>query len=319
MELVAYFEEFLKNTVNLNQDRINKLDEKIETIDKFFKDNDDAKKYYKKLTPQGSYAQKTIIKPAKKDGGFDADLLMLVDENKEWEAKDYVDNVYKLFKDNKNYSEITHKRTRCVELDYKGDFHVDVVPFIERESEEYIANSKDNELERTNPTDYTKWLVNQQAESFNTLILVIRLFKYLRDVKQNFSAKSILLNTLIGNCVSEDEKKEDFKNVPTALLTIFERLSDFLQENEKMPIVVNPKLEEEDFNRHWDEEKYKNFKEKITSYKTKIKEAYEETDKGESIKKWQDVFGDKFPGKSTGDDKTKAFGAMGAKSKPWSC
>ena len=61
-----------------------------------------------------------------------------------------------------------------------------------------------------------------------------------------------------------------------------------------MPTVENPVLPGEDFNRHWDENKYGNFRDKFASYNTRINEAFEEKDHNESVKKWRKLFGDDF-------------------------
>lgn len=317
MELVAYFEKFLTDEVNLNQNRIDTLNIKIETIDKFCKENDDLKDIYKELIPQGSFGQKTIIKPVK-NKEFDADILLSIKKVNSWQPADYINNIYGYFKSNKNYQDIVKRKTRCILLDYKGDFHIDVVPFIEQEGNNLITNRDENIFEETNPKAYTRWLFSKHKISTNQLIYVIRLFKYLRDIKTTFSVKSILLNTLLGNCVNDTEERTSFKNLPTAFMAIFDRLNNFLQSNGNMPEVKNPTLEAEDFNRHWDDEKYKNFREKIELYNEKVKSAYNETDKESSIKKWQEIFGDKFPAKIEEDTKASSFAVLTNKKRPWS-
>ena len=104
MELAAFFDLFLKNEVNLNKSRLDKLNEKIEIINKFFKENDKFKTIYKGLLPQGSYAQQTIIKPPK-DKDFDADILLSLKQVPGWEPKDYCDKVFNEFRNNDNYSD----------------------------------------------------------------------------------------------------------------------------------------------------------------------------------------------------------------------
>ncbi len=62
-----------------------------------------------------------------------------------------------------------------------------------------------------------------------------------------------------------------------------------------MPRVENPVLSGECFDRHWDQEKYANFRDKINCYTAKINSAYDEQQsRNESIKKWREIFGDKF-------------------------
>jgi len=317
MELTAYFDYFMENEVNLNQDRINTIDEKVSVVEALLKADEVFKKYFKELTPQGSYAQKTIIKPPK-DKDFDVDVLLRLQANDKWGPKDYVQNLFTVFSQNDKYKKITDINTRCVTINYKGDFHIDLVPCVELQGKTYITNKDKNSWEETNPQAYTQWLMDKNSVAYNYLIKTIRLFKYLRDIKENFSVKSILLNTLLGNCVNDTEAQSVFKNLPTAFITVFHRLNSFLQSNTTVPIITNPTLPTEDFNRHWDQKKYSNFSEKINIYFNKAKQAYDEDDRSKSIQMWQDVFGDAFPASIEENGKTKAFGILSGNSRPWS-
>lgn len=317
MELTAFFDDFLVNEVNLNQGRLDLLNEKIKIIEEFFKNSGTFRKYFKGLMPQGSFGQKTIIKPLK-DKDFDVDILLSLESINNWQPSDYIEKLYSEFYNDGNYKKIVEKNPRCATLNYKGDFHVDIVPFLKIGGSFSIPNNDENKWEPTDPIAYTEWLMAKNAIANNYLIKAIRLFKYLRDIKQNFSVKSILLNTLIGNCIGEKESLSNFKNIPTSFVTVFGRLNSFLQSNPNMPTIKNPTLNTEDFNRHWDQDKYSNFKDKIKSYYEKAKEAYQEEDKQTSIKKWRLVFGEEFPDSIDEDEKSKAFSMLSAKSKPWS-
>jgi hypothetical protein len=195
-----------------------------------------------------------------------------------------------------------------VVVDYKGEFHIDIVPtfvrnegFFIEDSHTYITNRIDNILEETNPEGYIDWFDKKNKQTNGNLIKVIRLAKYLRDIKQTFSVKSILLTTLLSDQVKTgfgdaDDPDVDYPDVPTALKTIFNRLNEFLQVNEEIPHVHNPSLPDEDFIRHWDKPKYTNFRNKTSFYTEKIDAAYNEENRDESILKWREIFGDDFAG-----------------------
>ena len=72
------------------------------------------------------------------------------------------------------------------------------------------------------------------------------------------------------------------------------RINSFLQATPKMPRMRNPALRSERFTRHWDENDYRNFQEKFKVYNGHINDAYEETDPGESFRKWRILFGERF-------------------------
>jgi hypothetical protein len=87
---------------------------------------------------------------------------------------------------------------------------------------------------------------------------------------------------------------EFFCDLPTALKSLFGRLDDYLQLHPTMVTVDNPVLPSEKFTRHWDDEKYKNFRDKVHDYREWIDDAYDEKNRDESIRKWRRVFGEEF-------------------------
>ena len=236
---------------------------------------------------------KTIIKPVKENDEFDVDLLIYCTENEKYSPEVYLRELERIFRENKNYSHMVKRKTRCTTLDYAGDFHLDLVPCIEIEDQTFICNSKENEFEESDGTGYRQWLIDKTSYTYGELKRVTRLMKYLRDHKDNFSVKSILLTTLLGNSV-DSILPFNFTDTPTALLKIVNSLNKYLQAHPTMPIIKNPVLPNESFNRHWDQKKYDNFRDKIAIYDKKIEDAYYEENRNESIRKWRKLFGDRF-------------------------
>ena len=301
MKHVNKFNEFMKNIVNLNKSRIDTLTSRVDVIDRFLKNDDLFQDIYIETGLQGSYAHRTIIKPSPKSPEFDADLMLYCSENEEWETKDYIEKLYKRFKDNPNYKNIVGRRTRCVTLDYVGEFHMDIVPCIMRDSIlngkiYHVCNRNDNVEELTDPKGYTEWFQDKNHQVGNNyLIKTVRLIKYLRDIKQTFSCKSILLTTLLANQVGKSgDFFEDYDDLPTTLKVVINNLNAYLQDHVVMPVVSNPVNNDENFNRHWDQDKYTNFRAQIKKYNDWINDAYDEVVQTESIKKWKKIFGDDF-------------------------
>ncbi len=303
MKLVKHFNDFLNEEVNLNQNRINILENRVATITSFISGNTFFKKYFITAIPQGSYSHRTIIKPTKKKAVFDADVVVFLKPIDGWAAQDYIQQIYEFFRRSSLFKNKVSRQTRCVKLNYAGEFHIDIVPCIRDKSfwdgeQEYVCNRMDNELEPCSSVEYSDWVKEKnRVVGNNNLIKAIRLSKFLRDHKQTFSVKSILLTTLISSRVGFFDKligSNDFKDLPTTLKSLFNRLSNWLEGYDTMPVIYNPVDEEEDFNRHWDERKYQNFKIQISKYNGWINDAYYEKDKLASIVKWQKVFGTKF-------------------------
>ena len=302
MKLIEQFNNFMNNEVNLNQSRIDHLKRKVEIIENFIKTTDSFKDSFIGLLPQGSWLHKTIIKPNLNNNNFDADVLCFMKQIEGYEPKDYIEKLYQEFKQNSNYADIVYRKTRCVRIDYIGEFHIDIVPYFERDIswlpwDKCVTNRLKNIFEATEPKGFVDWFNKKNNRTKGNLKKVIRLVKYLRDIKITFSAKSVLLTTLLGRQIDKGllpDEATDYQDLPTSLLTIMTRLNNFLQANPSMPTIHNPSLNSEHFVRHWDQHKYSNFREMMNKYTEWIADAYKEADKDESIKKWRRIFGDNF-------------------------
>ena len=296
MKHEQYFNDFLADHVNLNQSRLDTLESRVKTIPSLLKDKLAG---YRKYSSQGSYAHQTIIKPVQDNDEFDADILVFIrddDFDPDNFVTNYVDSIYNVFRDDNNYKDKITRNTRCVTINYAGDFHLDVVPCVEYEDTHYICNRQEKKYEKTDGDGYKRWLIEKnRIVGGNYFRKSTRLLKFLRDHKDNFSVKSILLTTMLGKEIADnDQDNSNFSDLPTTLQTLSNRLNDHLQDHADIPTIENPVMHEEDFNRHWDDKKYANFRDKFDIYTKKINEAFDSKNHDESVKKWREVFGDKF-------------------------
>lgn len=297
MKLIENFDKFLKDTVNLNKARYDTAIAGISTITSFLKSNELLKNYFINTSPQGSIKQKTIIKPASEEQDFDVDLLFEMEIEPSWEPKDYLENIADQFRKSDRYKDLvdTRGKTRCVTIDYESDFHLDIVPAVKTIDGYWIMNKKTNEYEPTDGDGYAQWFENQTVVTNGFLVESVRLMKYLRDIKEKYEAKSILITTLLGSQITTDDIMDYFPDLPTTFRVLIKRLDEYLQSNPEMPVVENPVMPEENFNRHWDQEKYESFSDEIHTLKIKIDDAYSETDERRSVYKWRQIFGNEFP------------------------
>lgn len=303
MKLTKHFDAFLTNKVNLSDARMTQLNDRTIAITNFLQSGDDAfASNFIDVLPQGSYAHRTIINPVRANDEFDADLLLYINEVEGWEAEDYVQELYTVFRASSTYRDMVSRHDRCVKVDYANEFHIDVVPYMERHDQHYITNRAENRFELTNPEGYNEWLDERNRLASGRLIKVIRLMKYLRDFKDTFSCKSVIFSILLGNSVSDASAWGDdslYPDVPTALKNIVGELDDYLQANETMPSIDDPSEPTENFNHRWNQDEYANFRTKINVYRGWIDDAFDETDPEESKVKWRRLFGEKFGTYST--------------------
>jgi len=300
VKLIDDFSKFLEDKVNLNNTRIAKLETHVENIQTFLSGSDwDAPII--RYSNQGSWAHKTIIKPPG-NGGFDADVLVFVKPVTDWSPDDYIHHLRRVFRASGIYKDKTSLNTRCVTITYAGDFEIDIVPCVtDRPGGTYrfeICNRVEESFEPTDSEAYTAWLEDRNGWVGNDRLReVTRLLKYLRDIKQTFTCKSILLTTLIGNLITPADAvyhNAYLPDLPTALKTLIDRLDDYLQDHPELHDVNNPVLQRESFTRHWDADKCANFRDVIHRYREWIDDAYDELDEAESRAKWQRIFGDEF-------------------------
>ena len=186
----TFFNEFLRDEINLNQTRLKVAERGIEVIENFLGGNPKFSNNIRVIKPQGSYRQETIIKPFGESSDFDVDLLLLLYEFNNWQPKDYLNNLHNEFKKSKRYCELVDRRgkSRCVTIDYESDFHIDIVPAIEINGVFKIMNKNSNEFEDTDGDGYAEWFEDKNLiASGQYLTKVVRLIKYLRDSKKTFS------------------------------------------------------------------------------------------------------------------------------------
>ena len=292
------FQEFLRDHVNLNPSRLDRLESGVRGVNGHLKDHLPG---YQNMERQGSYALGTLIKPVGEYDEYDADIQIVMNHNPKWKPLDYINAIYDTLKENQTYADKIKRGTRCVTVEYVGDFHLDVVPRVTINGRYYVCNRKENEFEETDGNGYRDWFNKQNQITEGHLKRVVRLLKYLRDHKKNYTAKSILLTTLVGNTIKpSDEGTEAVATIADTLETVLTRMDDYLQKHSTMPEIRNPVLPSETFNRHWDQTMYSNFRTRVHSHAQTAKDAKATASSQNAIKIWRQLFGDDFGKGSSG-------------------
>lgn len=310
------FRQFLRDEVNPNKGRLERLESGVRGVDGWLKDN---LKGYQGMEYQGSYVLRTLIKPVDDNDDYDADIQIVMNPNPKWRPKDYVNEVFRTLKQNKTYADKVRLKTRCVRVEYAGQFHLDVVPRVTDDGVHNICNRIEDEFEETDGTGYREWFNEKNRITGGNLKRVVRLLKYLRDHKSSYTVKSIMLTTLAGNAIhSDDEGTEAVSTVSDTLVTVLTRMDDYLQQHPYMPTVRNPALSSEDFNRHWTQPQYSNFRNRVHSQAQTARKAKAEESRDKAINIWQELFGESFAkgssrsGGNSGSGTSRASGAGGA-------
>ena len=288
------FREFLRLEVNLNRKRRDDLETHVGAVNGWLKGNLTG---YQRMERQGSWALGTLIKPVDDNDEYDADCQIVMNPVPNWEPSHYLYAIYNALKDNQTYAGKISLKTRCVMVNYAGDCHLDLVPRITSNGNHYVCNRATNKFEVTDGNGYRDWFNEKNRITGGNLKRVVRLLKYLRDHKNNYTAKSILLTTLAGQMIKPaDEGTVAVSTVENTLVTVLGRMDAYLQGHPNMPRIINPKLPSEDFNRHWDQARYANFRNRVHSHAATVRSARNELSLERTTSLWKGLFGERFGG-----------------------
>ena len=208
---------------------------------------------------------------------------------------DYLQELYSCLVKHPDYSGTLRLGTKSIEINYGDGFHIDIVPCVTRTGQDSVCNTKTGLFDPTDGSGYREWFKGKTDVTNGHLMAVTRLLKYMRDHKGSFDVPSVVLTTFIGHSVHYNEQGKRFKDTPDTVRTVSNRMNSFLQATPRMPRFRNPALRSERFSKKdWNQSQYRNFKDKFRSYNARINDAFEESNPRESVRKWQNIFGDGF-------------------------
>lgn len=329
MRMTASFNVLMTNTVNINQSRLNSLDISVPSIFDALAADTEIGSIVLDKEPQGSWPHETIIKPADRVE-FDADFMLIMEEQAGWadSPKTYITKVHAALARHGTYKDLVKPaKCRCVRVAYAGDYHVDVVPFVNlSDGRQVIVNGDDDEWEDTDPAGFTAWMKEKNDLTNGHLKRVIRLFKYLRDHRENFKlTRSVLLTAMLGERVDAYKKVVNpnyYEDLSTTFFHLITDLDVWLQDNPTKPSIADPSGATDPsgnpitFDHRWTEDTYVTFRSTVSTLAAATKVAYEdETSIERSLELWQKVFGPDFKlpaGSSGGSSGSAAAGAGSA-------
>lgn len=298
MKHADYFNNFLTNTVNLSKLKLNQSDDRVDDVYDDLRADTEFGGILLGKKMQGSRAQRTIIEPVR-GREFDADVMLRMRYNPAWEnnPREYPNALYNAL-DRVIAGREFERKCRCVRVHYIG-MHIDFVPYVEHaDGYEAIINRDENEFERTDPAEFTRWMRDKDDVANKNLRKVIRLLKYLRDHKNSFTGtRSIILTTLLGEQVDRSKKLWTpgiYDDVPTTLLNLVTDLDAWLQQQDDQPHLADPSGTGLDFDERWKPESFAYFKDRLHVHAAEIHDAYHEKNFDESVKRWQALFGEAF-------------------------
>jgi Second Messenger Oligonucleotide or Dinucleotide Synthetase domain len=300
VKLHDYFAGLLDGTVNVNDDRLRQLDDHVAAIRDCLREDEDLAPKVRRFVPQGSWAQRTIIKPLP-GHEFDADVLVEMKQQRKWadDPKRYLLAVHNTLSASARYRSRAELKTRCVRVVYAGDCHIDLVPYVHTSGwfeRHEIVNRADNRFEEVNPSGFADWMRGRDRLAAGNLRKTIRLLKYLRDYKQTFTVPSVILTVIVGSRVGwwRSQLLDGYADLPTTFTRLVTDTDRWLQERPDLPEISDPSCPQARFDHRLTQHGYGNFRDRFHGYADKIRAAYDAEERDESVALWRKVFGDEF-------------------------
>ncbi|MGV3629872.1 MAG: SMODS domain-containing nucleotidyltransferase [Bacteroidota bacterium] len=264
------------------------------------------------LYAQGSTRIGTPVKPINGDD-FDLDVVLHIFElYTDHDPVKVYNALVKALEKSEYYKSILEKKPRCVRLNYKGDFHMDILPGCMRTAfdKEKIAIPEKNmrDWSSGNPKGFSKWfldiansvkssvleglrqklmlkaqieqedLPDDDVYSKTPLQRSVQLIKRYRDIyfqNKDYAVSSIVLTTLMGHFYNQQDSI--YQTIDEIMEAIREEHSKSIRTGIRFQL-KNPVNPDEIFTDSWTDAHYKAFYDFIDDFYTKWNELKNDFD-----------------------------------------
>lgn len=259
---------------------------------------------------QGSKRIGTTVKPINEED-FDLDtVLHIYDHYSNHTPEQVYNELVRVIENDGYYKTICEKKTRCVRLNYKSDFHIDILPACMPSYNEKqkiaIPEKKLKDWSSGNPKGFADWFLNiansvekPMLRMYSQVLLeanveseplpkelydktplqrAVQLIKRYRDIyyqNKKYPVSSIVITTLVSQFYNREDSI--FDSIDNITQKIKNSYLDSIKANLKFKI-LNPVNPEEDFTDSWTAENYESFYRFISVFYTKwqnLKHSFE--------------------------------------------
>ncbi len=272
----------------------------IETISLDAKDEEDIKRKHNNLTNMimndkstgykilktrlsGSYAKHTVLNEYNVDKLPDVDVIVIIDECDK-NVDEINDDFLKYFKEKKGkVTSNIRQQSNSIGIIY-SNISVDMVIGKIKNNELKICSNKKHTWISSNALMHIDYMIkkNKEYEGFSYYSLM-KLFKYLNKEQLNNKLKSYTLEQLIHKCCP----------IPTIGLRLYQAFEKTLSNIKKISSITDIRDCCDESKVGYDDKDilvFEGFIEEIANYSDLARKAIE----GDR-KKWEDIFGDRFP------------------------
>ena len=296
MELPQQFERFLQN-ISVDQPKLGRIRSAHMALSRALARDQTVGPAMIETFLQGSYVHGTAIRPF--DGTeYDVDVCCLLDLTSVPSGTDDPGRLVRWLARRlgrvEAYRGRVSTRPRCIRVDSRDEFHLDVVPLVETRRlgsvDHLVPNRAVNGWEATNPKGLIRWYREQNNRTNGRFSRVAKMMKHWRNQVFSEGARppSVGLEVLVANSwpflANSDAR---------AVCGVLRQIATRFQFSR--PSAMNPSLRNEDLLSPWNQRNREAFMMEIASAAVLAEEALRETREGRSIGLWQRLFRRRFP------------------------
>ncbi|UCS93276.1 nucleotidyltransferase [Echinicola marina] len=300
--------------LQLNKTRLERMKSAYNAVSELLKNDEDFFEGLEiEIYAQGSTRIETTVKPINNED-FDLDaVLHIYDPYFNHSPEEIYSALVKALEKDDYYKDIMEKKTRCVRLNYKGDFHMDILPacmpdFFEKEKIK-IPEKALKAWSSGNPKGFAKWFLRisntvgetllkrhsqvllsqveaeplpEELYSKTPLQRAVQLIKRYRDIyyeKRDYRVSSIVITTLAAHFYQGETSI--YESIDQIVARISNEYQDAIRFGYRFK-VLNPVNGEEDFTDSWSEQHYQSFFDFISAFQKKwqsLKETFKYSNK----------------------------------------
>ncbi|RKQ50607.1 hypothetical protein BXY85_1623 [Roseivirga pacifica] len=283
--------------LQLDQTRLDRMDSAYNAVSKLLESDEEFFDGFQiEIYAQGSKRIEATVKPINNED-FDLDtVLHIYDPYFNHSPEEIYNALVKALQKDSYYKEIMEKKTRCIRLNYKGDFHMDILPAcMPNAFEKEIIKIPEKALKNWssgNPKGFAKWFLNiansveepmlkryadvlleaqidteplpQELYMKTPLQRVVQLLKRYRDIyyeNRDYRVSSIVITTLAARFYQGESSI--FDAMDHILTRVTGSYTDSIRSGHRFK-VLNPVNKDEDFTDSWTNKHYESFNRFIT-------------------------------------------------------
>lgn len=258
------------------------------TLRDYLENHDEFGPHCIKTFLSGSYARHTMVRPSLHDGKRDVDVDVVTDFGFDDSPGAVLEQLESALSERAAYGK-TRLQSHSVGIEMEG-MGIDVVPLIEdSEGKLYVANSKTDEWDRTDPKGHKSWATEVNKGFDGAFKPLVKIFKWWRrqNVGDEKLPKGITLEKIVADSLPEEHDTTE-RDLLVAMQTIVDEYGDIVDDG-RVPVVDDPTVQGNDLAEGYTNDDFKSFVDKLRAHLDLLESE------GTSNATWRKILGDRFP------------------------